>query len=814
MNQQKTEIAKRLIEELDHFSRNFKPTGNNPQLLRTQYALELEPFVGYVKLKNKDEKVEEFLICRSWTPYCFKPLGGNTSFASYLRNEVGSLMASSPGAHPEIRLTDEMIQKCHFEPEKNFSIWDASNCRMFWQDGFGVIESARHFLDNLQATASDLDQATEIPSSLMAPTPSASTEPPPKTSINPRIQLPARAILDVNQDEIFRLPFNRKIRIAGAPGTGKTTVLLKRLSQKTKWEFLEPDERKLVGNISWEQDNDNWVLFTPSDLLKGYLKDALAKEMLPATDKHVQVYETFRLEILREAGFIRVGQRGIFSVLDDKETLLKESGYKSVLELSKEFESFLEDLFQNYLQKKINRFNQQVGLLKPILDAEQESILSKAKELQTASESPDAYQIREKARRLRELNLELSRFSQAYQNLIEPLKSFQTFDLRFAYQVGGRIQDGAAQLASNPVSTVLFPQISPILTKLIKELRDFAESLSLKNFYALIGDGYRNFRETPEIFEKYFQSQTKDSVLSAKISAQEQSVLLYHAVEFVRKFIDLLPIDGNGVPDAIRQIRARMKPIITIDEAADFSPLEIACMERFALPRIGGVSICGDLMQRVTQDGLQAWEDLAEMSGTYDSYELSLSYRQTATLFEIANKLHRQMTKKESNYRSANAPSSNDPQPLSKKCPNLSDAGEWIAGLIEEILGSNGNRLPGMAILVPDKETVEVFKVEISKRLTPMAVRVEGSQDGNSLGSESNVRIFPVENIKGLEFEVVFYVGIDRMAALHGDLIDKFLYVGLSRARRFLALAHETEFPKELSCIEPMFRSGNSFFMK
>jgi superfamily I DNA/RNA helicase len=257
-----------------------------------------------------------------------------------------------------------------------------------------------------------------------------------------------------------------------------------------------------------------------------------------------------------------------------------------------------------------------------------------------------------------------------------------------------------------------------------------------------------------------------------------------------------------------------MKPIITIDEAADFSPLEIACMERFALPKIGGVSICGDLMQRVTKDGLQAWEDLAEMSGTYDSYELSLSYRQTATLFEIANKLHRQMTNKESNYHSANAPSSNDPQPLSKKCPNLSDAGEWIAGLIEEILSSNGGRLPGMAILVPDKETVEVFKVEISKRLTPMGVKVEGSQDGNSLGSESKVRIFPVENIKGLEFEVVFYVGIDRMAALHGDLIDKFLYVGLSRARRFLALAHETEFPKELSCIEPMFRSGNSFFMK
>lgn len=779
----------------------------------TQYPLESEPFVGYVKIKNNQGKVEEFLICRNYTPHpSFQPIGENAFFGSYLSDNVGALMVRNPGDFYEYDQNFKMDQKCHFEPEKDIDKWDATKCRMFWLGGLATVESARFYLDQLQSSTSKPDQATAIPVSQVASTPIVSLEPPAKLFKSQRIQLPARAILDQTQDEIFRLPFNKKIRISGAPGTGKTTVLLKRLSQKTKMVFLKPEERILIGNIPWEQDNDNWILFTPSDLLKGYLKDALAKEMLPATDKHVQVYDTFRLEILREAGFIRIGQRGLFSVLDDKETLLKEAGYKSVLELSKEFESFLDDLFKTYLQKKINRFNQQVGVLKPILDAEQESILSKAKELQAASESPDAYQIREKARRLRELNLETSRFSKAYQNLIEPLKSFQNFDLRFAYQLGGRIHDGAAQLASNTISTELFPQISPILTKLIKELRDFAESLSLKNLYELIGKGYQDFRENPENFEKYFQFNKKNEVDSSKISAPEQNVLLFHALEFVRKFMDLLPVDGNGVPDAMQQIRARMKPIITIDEAADFSPLEIACMERFALPKIGGVSICGDLMQRVTKHGLQAWEDLAEMSGSYDSYELSLSYRQTATLFEIANKLHRQMTNKESNYRSANAPSINDPQPLSKKCPNISDEAEWITGLVEEILSSNGGRLPGMAILVPDKEYVEVFKSEISKRLTPIGVKVEGSQEGNSLGSESKVRIFPVENIKGLEFEVVFYVGIDRMAAIHGDLIDKFIYVGLSRARRFLALSHEMEFPKQLSCIEPMFRSGNSFF--
>ena len=49
---------------------------------------------------------------------------------------------------------------------------------------------------------------------------------------------------------------------------------------------------------------------TPSDLLKVYLKEAMGKELLPASDDHVKVYRTFRLEVLRDTGFIRVGTRG------------------------------------------------------------------------------------------------------------------------------------------------------------------------------------------------------------------------------------------------------------------------------------------------------------------------------------------------------------------------------------------------------------------------------------------------------------------------------------------------------------------------
>ena len=70
------------------------------------------------------------------------------------------------------------------------------------------------------------------------------------------------------------------------------------------------------------------------------------------------------------------------------------------------------------------------------------------------------------------------------------------------------------------------------------------------------------------------------------------------------------------------------------------------------------------------------------------------------------------------------------------------------------------------------------------------------------------MRVFSVQFIKGLEFEAVFFVGVDRMAALTPGLVDRFIYVGLSRARSFLAVTTQGEFPDELRHVASLFKQG------
>ena len=73
------------------------------------------------------------------------------------------------------------------------------------------------------------------------------------------------------------------------------------------------------------------------------------------------------------------------------------------------------------------------------------------------------------------------------------------------------------------------------------------------------------------------------------------------------------------------------------------------------------------------------------------------------------------------------------------------------------------------------------------------------------MGQDNDVRVFDIQHIKGLEFEAVFFIGIDRLAADQPELFDKYLYVGTTRAATYLGLTCDVALPPAMSALKPHF---------
>ena len=75
---------------------------------------------------------------------------------------------------------------------------------------------------------------------------------------------------------------------------------------------------------------------------------------------------------------------------------------------------------------------------------------------------------------------------------------------------------------------------------------------------------------------------------------------------------------------------------------------------------------------------------------------------------------------------------------------------------------------------------------------------VQGITDEAGLTQKGKVGVFNIRNIKGLEFEAVFFIDIDQIEDSDSELLQKYVYVGLSRAAYYLYLTYKNKLPDSL----------------
>ena len=700
-------IADTVLTELTHFGANFRPAGNTATISYNEHLLRGEPFIGYVELDTGGE-IEAYLICRNQTPLEFKPLRPSIEFASYLA-PIGSIIAQRVGQSAKAgRRMVTLVSKARFSPVHSHTAWDAQNNRISWESSEITADSLSALLVSLRAENQlRLDTAKGIKTE--DPLVPFSLELKSRRSVVQVTQLPDQAILDEIQDPIFRHSIEGAILITGAPGTGKTTVQIKRLAQKTKWDFLTPEEKSGLDQSSW-MDNHNWIFFTPTTLLKSYLKEALAKEQLAASDANVKVWQDYQVELLRRIRFLRVKDTDDhFRRAPDHASFLRDRSSQATSKLAETFYEWM--------------------------------------------------------------NAELDQFVRDTLSLPE--------GFRFPIEAIADRRDALSKEAKTKLG------YAPLFRKIPALYDKFRKDSALRGEF---------FREGEDL---------EKAIKEMRIDQQEMSMLLYVSLRWVRATWENFDSDDSnrittGGPSYLIQDQ---KLIVAIDEASDFSAVELAAMSLLADPIKSSVSLSGDLMQRLTPTGLRSWSELESLGIDIPRFDLRRAYRQTDRLTRLAGKLYSAFSGDSKAPSESINPADNDPLVLVKDTPDAAQTAAWVAHRIQEIFDLSGGRLPSIGVLLPSEEDVAPFTKLLMDELFDSAIDVEASLSGQSLGTTSKVRVFCVDHIKGLEFESVFFCDIDVMAEKQGDLIDKFVYVGLSRARSFLGMTFRHSFPEKLNSI-------------
>jgi DNA helicase IV len=237
----------------------------------------------------------------------------------------------------------------------------------------------------------------------------------------------------------------------------------------------------------------------------------------------------------------------------------------------------------------------------------------------------------------------------------------------------------------------------------------------------------------------------------------------------------------------------------------DFSPVQLACMAALVNPRIRSFFACGDFNQRLTIWGARSVKELTWVFPDLDIKEITISYRQSRQLNDLARAMiHAAGGPEQSLSLPTHVNNEGVAPALLESASERPVVVNWLADRIREIERFVGH-LPSTAIFVNSEEAVAPLADGLNALLAEHNIQVVACPQGQVMGQDSDVRVFDIQHIKGLEFEAVFFIAIDHLATLHPQLFDKYLYVGTTRAATYLGITCNESLPTAISQLRPMF---------
>jgi DNA polymerase III delta prime subunit len=824
---------------------------HNEDRLRSFQALAEEPSIARIVARDSKGAVETYFITRATTPNR-TPTGCKVT-SSLAR--VGRIASLPVGDELEIDTptgtrTLVVLERALLRPSRTDQEWDSQDTILEGDGSSFMVKSLRSLLE--QAIESEDPLETLLAQERLRDNVVAGI----RRSVIKKMGLRDQPILDKFQDEIFRLPLDKQLLLLGPPGTGKTTTLIRRLGQKLS-SFLEEREKRLVESAGPDViHSQSWLMFTPTELLKQYVKEAFAREGIPASDRRIVTWTDYRRELARSRfGILKTAtgsgsfvlKNSVVVVNDD--ALARQTGWYSdffdwqtndywsttgvaaqaLLSRNEAEAASIGKRVQSLIQARkpqaegstfiaIGELSDGIRAIVDSMKKETDGNIRKA--LNTAVRSNPGFldelgrlvaglaetddvdeQDGDDDEEARPAGVGTAAAVAAYERAVRAhCRAVANKRAVGRTSRSGRIMEWlGARIPSNEECAAIGSnlQVQDAFRRFLNPLKRYVDGISSR---------YRRYRRLRQSEGRWYQP---DGFGSGDITPLEVDVILLATLRTAGALLNdrtILADIENPRYAALLPVKDLFKNQIMVDEATDFSPVQLACMGALANPQIRSFFACGDFNQRITEWGLRSEEDMRWCFPNIDVRAIETTYRHSRQLNELAKALVRCSSGVEARAVLPERVDNDAVMPVfGRSLASMSARVAWLADRITEIERLT-EALPSVAVLVNSEAEVQGIAESLNQALEPHNIRAVPCPNGQVMGQDSDVRVFDIQHIKGLEFEAVFFIGVDELAAGMPALFDKYLYVGATRAATYLGLTcSDDRLPDGIQSLGSMF---------